>query len=121
MTLSEFYDKIGGSYKDVMGRLMTEARVKKYLYKLAGTGDYEGALAALDGKNWPDFFRFTHNLKGVSLNLGLTSLADVSAYACDLCRNGDPTEDPVPAMAKVTEVYTNILAEIEAFKAQDQA
>ena len=120
MTLTELYDRIGGNYSDVMGRLMTEQRVKKYLFKLSGTGDYEGALEALKSQNWPDFFRFTHNLKGVSLNLGLTSLANVSAYACDLVRNGAPTEDPVLAMAKITEVYNTVLSEIAAFQAEEQ-
>lgn len=120
MTLMEFYEIVGGNYNDVMGRLMTEQRVKKYLYKLSASGDYEAALEALKSENWQDFFRFTHNLKGISLNLGLSSLARASATACDLVRNGPPTESPAPYMEDVTRIYTNILSQIDILKAEEE-
>lgn len=109
MNLREFYDKVGGNYDDAMGRLLTEKRIVKYLRKLPDTGDAENMNAAFAAGNWEDAFRFSHNVKGVSLNLSLTSLAETAAVLCDTVRHGAPRMDFSGLLAVVNEKYAMIV------------
>lgn len=93
MTIKEFYEKIGGNYDEVMGRLMTEARVAKYLKRFPESQDYTDMCAAIDSGDWALAFRTSHNIKGMSLNLALTGLAKSSSDLCEYFRNGAPAGD----------------------------
>lgn len=105
MTVKEFYAKVEGNYDDVLGRLMKEERICKYLFRLSTTGDFEGMHQALDEKNYADAFRFVHNLKGMSLNLGLSALASASSELCETMRNGAPTIDITNLIQEVDDKY----------------
>lgn len=93
MTIKEFYERIGGNYEEVMGRLLTEARVDKYLKKFPQSQDYADMCSAIESADWPLAFRASHNIKGMSLNLALTGLAKSSSALCEYFRNGAPASD----------------------------
>lgn len=116
MTVQDFYISVDGDYRDAMGRLLTEARICKYLFKLPGTEDYDKMNSSFAEKAWQDGFRFCHNIKGVSLNLSLTSLAEAAAVLCDMVRFGPPTEDITPALMKVNREYKRVLDNIAILK-----
>ena len=78
MKLRDFYNEIGGNYDEVIGRLMNEKRIYKYLFKFKDNVDYQGMLDAIEEKNWETAFRFSHNLKGMGLNLGLGEMTDAA-------------------------------------------
>lgn len=105
MNVREFYAAVGGDYDEAMGRLLTEKRIVKYLRKLPETGDVAGMNTAFASGNWEDAFRFSHNVKGVSLNLSLTSLANSAAELCDTVRHGAPQVDFSGMLADVNEKY----------------
>lgn len=115
MNVKEFYAKTGGDYEGVFSRLMTDARIEKYLLKFAEGTDYNGLQESLAVQNYPDAFRFSHNLKGVSLNLGLTKMAAVSSELCEELRAGvAPKNDITGMVAAVSAEFEHICAEVKA-------
>ena len=116
MTVQEFYDAVGGNYSEAMGRLMTEARVTKYVLKFAADDNYAKSLEALDAKNWEQLFLYTHNLKGVALNLCLGELGNAAATLCDMVRHGAPTESVDEPAAAMKAAYEKTAAAIEKLK-----
>lgn len=110
MNVKEFYQHVGGNYDEVMSRLLTEKRVCKYLNKLPQTGDIENMNTAFAEKRWEDAFRFSHNMKGMSLNLSLTKLAEVSAELCDTVRHGAPEVDVDPLIKAVNDRYQLVIS-----------
>lgn len=72
MTMRECYEAIGGNYEDVLGRLRSEALIRKFTLKFLEDQSYPQLKQALnDKKNYEDAFRSAHTLKGVCQNLFL--------------------------------------------------
>lgn len=111
--MKSFYEKIQGDYEGTIARLMTEERIKKYVLRFADTDDYQNMIIELEKENWPDAFRFVHNLKGVSLNLGFSTLAQSSSDFCEEIRNGAPNKDIKPFVEKITKDYNEIVKAIK--------
>lgn len=112
MTLKEFYDEIRGNYNEVSSRLMNDKRIYKYLYKFKDCTDYSDLMHALAGENWEDAFRFSHNLKGMCLNLSLSALASVSSDLCEEFRNGPPKRDVSSMVDNVTSEYNKVISSL---------
>ena len=74
MELRLVYEQLQGDYDDVIGRLLTEDRVKKYLFKFMDSPTMSLLLEALEKEDFEVAFRESHNLKGISANLGLSKL-----------------------------------------------
>lgn len=113
MTVKECYEFFGGDYADAMSRLAKDERIAKYLRKLPDSRDFDEMNTNLAAGNWEDAFRNVHNLKGVSLNLGLTPLAEASSALCETVRHGAPTVDITGMVSDVKAAYEKILAAIE--------
>ena len=71
MTLEECYKALGGSYTDVLSRLMNDKMITKYLGKFTEDTSYNDIFTALEAKDYETAFRAAHTLKGLCLNLGL--------------------------------------------------
>lgn len=117
MTLTEFYSTVGGNLGDVMNRLRTERLVYKYLFKFPNATDYADLVSAVEAENWPDAFRFAHNLKGVGLNLSLDAMAQAASVLCEEIRNGPPTHDIAPMLSNVTKEYDLVIGQIGILQA----
>lgn len=113
MGVKEFYEKFKDDYNEVLSRLLTEERIKKYLKKLPETGDFENLKESLSQEKWDDAFRFSHNLKGMCLNLGLNHLFLPSSTLCENLRGGAPQEDPSAMMEEVERIYKETVTAIE--------
>ncbi len=113
MKIQEFYKVVGGNYDEAMGRLMTEQRICKYLRKMSQTDDVSQMNAAFDEQRWEEAFRFSHNVKGVSLNLSLNSLAESASALCETVRNGIPAEDYFRLLDEVNAKYRLFLDALE--------
>lgn len=112
ITLREFYDMVGGCYEDVVGRLMKEDRIVKYLNKFKESSDYDQMMEAIAAKEWEIVFRMSHNLKGMCQNLGLDSLARVSSELCEQVRHGAPTVDIKPYVEAIADEYVKNIGAI---------
>lgn len=93
MTLQEFYPLVGGDYAATLGRLPSEALVKKFLLKYPADPSHDQLRDALAAQDWETAFRAAHTLKGVAQNLGLENLYKVAATLTDAVRGGKPLTD----------------------------
>ena len=78
MTIQECYEAIGGNYEDVLGRLNSEALIRKFTFMFLEDPSYMRLKQALADKNYEEAFRNAHTLKGVCQNLSFDRLYEVS-------------------------------------------
>ena len=118
MTVRDFYTAIDGDYDGTIANLLSEDRMKKYILKFADTNDYENLLSALDEKRYEDAFRFSHNIKGVCLNLGFSVLAKSGSELCEALRGGTPTAEVPALLEQVTADYHALMDDLARFRAE---
>ncbi len=122
MTLEECYKALGGSYTDVLSRLMNDKMITKYLGKFTEdtsyndifTEDtsYNDIFTALANKDYETAFRAAHTLKGLCLNLGLENLYKSAFEVTEALRG--KTNETTPEMLE--ELKTNYESSILAIK-----
>ena len=93
MDVKQCYEKIGGNYDDVMSRLRTDERIKKFLLKVADDKSFELLCSSLETRNIEEAFRAAHTIKGVCLKLSITRLYN-SASALTEALRGKTEFDP---------------------------
>ena len=114
MTMRECYEAIGGNYEDVLGRLHSEALIRKLTLMFPEDQSYLQLKQALKDKNYEDAFRSAHTLKGVCQNLSFDRLYEVSHELTELLRDRTGEQPGIPeAVEKVTEVYEMTIEEIK--------
>ncbi len=120
MTLQELYEEIGGSYEQAAKVLRVEKLIDKHIRKFTKNSVVENLLAAGETLDPEQMFETAHAVKGVSGNLGLTKLYDLSSELSDEFRPGNArqhTDDEVRAkLAEVKEVYDRTAAGIAAYE-----
>ena len=113
MTLKECFDNLQADYTGVMGRLMSEERVIRFLGKFVEEPSFGVLVEALESKNYEEAFRASHNLKGVCQNLGISKLGEVSSELCEELRNGEPAHDITPLVEQVKEEYEHTICALK--------
>lgn len=81
MTVRECYEKIGSDFDKVLGRMGSEALVKRFAVKFLEDKSFEELTESLKEKDGEDAFRAAHTLKGICANLGLDRLYEID---CEL-------------------------------------
>lgn len=93
MTLSELYEAIGGDLGNVLERLGDMETAEHFLLIFPDDLSYSQLMHSLQENDLQQAFRAAHNLKGVSLSLGLKRLGECSGVVCQKLREGiAPTE-----------------------------
>lgn len=122
MTVQELYEKIGGDFNAAKKILPSDALVARFVVKLLKDGSIQklrDGVAAGDGKA---IFEGAHALKGVTANLGLTTLSDLAAEIADEYRPGrERTLSDDELVAKIDELnakFDSTSEEIASFQAQ---
>lgn len=122
MTVQELYEKIGGDFNAAKKILPSDALVARFVVKLLKDGSIQklrDGVAAGDGKA---IFEGAHALKGVTANLGLTTLSDLAAEIADEYRPGrERTLSDDELGAKIDELnakFDSTSEEIASFQAQ---
>ena len=111
MTVKECYEAMDGDYGDVLSRLRTDERIRKFLIKILSDQSYSLLCQAIDERNVEEAFRMAHTLKGISQNLSLTPLYHSSARLSDLLRDCTEYGDDVgPVMRQLSDDYARIEA-----------
>ena len=116
MTLREFYAGIDGDYDEALKRLMSEKFMLRFLGKFAEGGDFAAMSEAIRAGNWEDVFRYSHNLKGVCLNLELGRLARTASAICESVRGGAPAEDLTGLAQQAQADYALVMEGIRALQ-----
>ena len=113
MTVKECYKQIGGNYEEVLQRLMSDERIRKYLLKFIDSDSMQKMREALEREDYKEAFLHVHSLKGMSLNLGLTGLSESSQVLCEALRTGEPAFDTSPLSVAVEQDYERIAEAVE--------
>lgn len=111
MTVQECYEMIGGDFEEVCGRMMDEARVKKFALKFLSDKSYGMLVEAYEAGNMEDAFRAAHTLKGVSQNLGFTKLFEISHEITEAFRPLQKV-DVSAKMAQLKDAYDVTIAAV---------
>lgn len=74
MTVKECYEAMGGNYDEVLSRLRDDARIAKFLGKVAADPSYELLISSFAENSVGEAFRASHTIKGICLNLSITKL-----------------------------------------------
>lgn len=114
MTVEKCYEAMKGDYRDVLSRLVTDERVKKFLLRVPQDPSFSQLCTAMDNKNMEEAFRAAHTLKGICKNLALTALAYSSSNLTEALRGRDSYGDDLdPLLKKVKKDYALTIACIQ--------
>lgn len=108
MTIAEFYEVTGGNYDEVMARMRTEERVKKFVLMFLKDDSFRLLEDSLAGKNVDEAFRAAHTLKGVGQNLSFERFYKIDFEITEMLRAKD-MDAAIAAMPKLRECYQNIV------------
>jgi HPt (histidine-containing phosphotransfer) domain-containing protein len=114
MTMRECYEAIGGNYKAVLGRLHSEALIRRFTLKFLEDQSYLQLKQALENKNYEDAFRSAHTLKGVCQNLSFDHLYEVSNELTELLRDRTGEQPGIPEAMEntVREMMSEKIAQL---------
>lgn len=115
MTLKECYESFGGDYDGVVGRLMGETLVKKFVLKFLDDQNFALLQTALDAHNREEAFRAAHTIKGVCQNLGFTALQESSGLLTEHLRTSF-SDDCFAIMNRVSADYKKVIDAITEFR-----
>lgn len=115
MTIQECYAALGGDYKEVLGRLYSEALIKKFVGKFLDDRSFHLLESSLGAEDYDEAFRAAHTLKGVSQNLSFTSLYQSSHEITEALRTKDYAL-AAQLFSAVTRDYERTVAAIQAFQ-----
>lgn len=104
MDLKEAIEKLGGSYDDLILRLMTEAMARKFLTKFIDEQSFAELKSKLEANEIEEAFKASHTLKGLCQNLALGNLSRSSSDCCEALRAGNLDNGKV-LFAKVQSDY----------------
>ncbi len=116
MTIQECYEALGGDYEEVIGRLMREKMVQKFLLKFLNDKSYDLLVESIEADNAEEAFRAAHTIKGVCQNLSFTKLYQSSELITEMLRAGD-TAGAYAFLDNVTEDYEQTVKAIRALQA----
>lgn len=118
MDLKEFYTKVGGNYDSIMGRLMKEDRIKKYVFKFLNDTTFNTLCQKMEENDFEEAFRAAHTIKGVCQNLDFLTLYQSSSDMTEALRNGK-SEHADEILEQVKKDYKLTFEAIEELKAQE--
>ena len=121
MTIQECYQKMGGDYEEVLGRMMNPGFVRKFIARFPGDDSYQKLCEEIKAGNREGAFRAAHTLKGVCKNLGFGTLADSADKMTELLR---PKADTIPEgaeeiLVQVTKDYEITLEALQEYLAAE--
>ena len=119
MDIRECYISLGGNYDNVLARLVSEERVKRFLLKFPDDKTYFELATATDHLDYEGSFRAAHTLKGICANLGLDRLCSSASALCEYLRperSGERSEGEINSLyATIAEDYKLTVAAIRAY------
>ena len=88
MNIRECYEQMGADFNGVIGRLGSEALIKRFALKFLDDTSFQSLKEGLEKGDGEQAFRAAHTLKGVCLNLGFDNLYPSSKDLTELLRAG---------------------------------
>ena len=112
MSIKEFYQTVGGSYNEALSRLMNDQFILRFLKKFADKNNFADLVSAFAQKDVKGIFESSHGLKGVTGNLALTNLFNLSSQICEKSRHAASFEECgfTNEMDKIQEEFQKTIA-----------
>lgn len=117
MTLEQCYNELGGNYKGVIERLLSDKLVQKFVLKFPDDGSFTTLSESLKNGDSETAFRAAHTLKGVCQNLGFDRLFKSSSEITEAFRD-NRLEDAATLFPQVESDYKITVAAIEKFRSE---
>ena len=76
MTVKECYEQMGSDYESVLGRMGSEAMIKRFALKFLQDPSFNNLKENLEKNDGEEAFRAAHTLNGICLTLGMTCMYD---------------------------------------------
>ena len=105
MTVKECYEQMGSDYEGVLGRLGSEAIVKRFALKFLQDPSFAQLKESLTKNDGEEAFRAAHTLKGICLNLGFDNLFAPSQELTEKLRGATTIEGTDELFAAVEKEY----------------
>ncbi len=115
MTIESCYNKLGGDYKGVLGRLGSDALVQRFLIRFLSDTSFEDLKSGIEVQDGEKAFRGAHTLKGICMNLAFDDLFVVSNDLTEYLRGGEFREGYKELFEKVEAEYKKTVDAIEEF------
>ncbi len=119
MTVKNCYEQMGGSYEEILSRLMTDDRVKKFLFKFLNGDSFYQLCSAMEEKNYEEAFKAVHTLKGVSANMAFTDLTQACNKLTENLRGGQADNETEGYFEEIKKSYELVKKTIEDLQAQE--
>ena len=100
MTVEKCYELMKGDYKDVLSRLSTDEKIKKFLLKLTGDKSFVQLCNAMEGGDYEEACTAANTLKGLCKNLSITALAYSTSNLTEALRGRNIYGDELDALFK---------------------
>ena len=109
MELNEFYRLMGSSLAEQVERLGSERILYRFLLRLPDDSALTELRLGIENSDTANVFRAAHTVKGIAMNLGLTTLQNASAPLAEALRNKTEPE----ALASCADLIDALLAELD--------
>ena len=114
MTIKSLYEAVGGDYKDVVKRFISEEFAAGLAVRFLDDDEMEKLGAAMETRNIEEAFRAAHTLKGVALNLGFKNLGRSASELTEVLRKRtfDGADEP---FEKVRADYAVVISALRSY------
>ena len=114
MTIKSLYETVGGDYKDVVKRLISEEFAAQLALGFLDDDGFSSLEKAMKNRNAEDAFRAAHTLKGVALNLGFKNLGESASELTEVLRKRtvDGADEP---FEKVKADYAVVISALRSY------
>ena len=114
MTIKSLYEAVGGDYKDVVKRLISEEFAAQLALGFLDDDGFSSLEKAMKNRNAEDAFRAAHTLKGVALNLGFKNLGESASELTEILRKRtfDGADEP---FEKVRADYAVVISALRFY------
>lgn len=115
MNTVQFYEQTGSDYREAKSRLIDNKRIFRFVKMFGNDTSFERLTRAMEADNTQEAFRAVHDLKGVSLTLALTGLADCASMVTEALRSGDMelARTLYPSLKEVHDRVVSLIGELE--------
>ena len=86
MDIKKFYELTGSDYHAAISIMMNDALIERMINKFMENNSYQAIINAYQAKNIKEVFALAHSFKGVTGNLALTKLFQVSSELTEATR-----------------------------------
>ena len=117
MTVKECYEQMGSDYEGVLGRLGSEAIVKRFALKFLQDPSFAQLKESLAKNDGEEAFRAAHTLKGVCMNLGFDHLYKPSFDITESLRAGN-LDEGIQLFGEVKKQYEKTMEALNEFSKQ---